>query len=61
MIILVAEKEGGFWKPIEIKYPGDKEVFAVCVPDGTIWDIIDGLDNYTKMTQEQFKEVVENG
>lgn len=54
MKILVTEKEGGYWKPIEITYPDGREVFAVCLPDGTIWDKIIGIDNVTKMSKEDF-------
>jgi hypothetical protein len=57
MIILVTEKEGGHWKPIEIKYPDGREVFAVCLPDGAIWDKVIGVDDLTKMTKEEFEKI----
>ena len=56
MIILVTEKEGGHWKPIEISYPGGEEVFAVCLPDGTIWDKMIGIDGVTKMSKEDMED-----
>ena len=60
MKILVTEKEGGHWKVIDITYPGGQEVFAVCLPDGTIWDKVIGVDDVTAMHIKRFNKIVED-
>lgn len=42
MRIFYTEKEGGTWKPLDITAP--RPIFAIGLPDGTIWDPIDGID-----------------
>lgn len=60
MKILVTIKEGGYWKPIDITLNGE-EVFAICLPDGTIWDKQIGIDDVTRMDLDQFNELTQGG
>jgi hypothetical protein len=55
MKILYTTQEGGILKPFEIKPDSDKEIFAIYLPDGTIWDTMIGVDDVTKITPDEFE------
>ncbi len=57
MKILVTEKEGGTWKAIEITYPDGTDIFAICLPDGTIWDKEIGIDDINRIPEEYFNRI----
>ena len=60
MRVLYTTREGGSWKPIDIN-PPDGEIFAICFPDGAIWDRVVGSDNITSMKTEVFERLANNG
>jgi hypothetical protein len=53
--ILYTEAEGGTWKGLEISAP--RPIFAICLPDGTIWDPIVGVDTYHKIGKDEFEKL----
>ena len=56
MKILYTVEEGGVWTPLEIKVP-DGEIFAICLPDGTIWDYVIGVDTIHKIKKTVFEKL----
>ena len=56
MKVLYTTEEGGIWTPLEIKVPkGD--IFALCLPDGTIWDSGIGIYRKEKLEKDEFEEL----
>ena len=53
MKVLYTIHEGGILKPMEINVPGG-DIFALYLPDGTIWDTMFGVDDIHKLSPEEF-------
>lgn len=49
MKILYTTKEGGILKPLEINPEKGKEIFAIYLPDGIIWDTLIGVDELSSL------------
>jgi hypothetical protein len=60
MKLLYTTKEGGIWKGLDIN-PPDGDIFAICLPDGTIWDSIIGIDTITSIPKDEFERLAKNG
>ena len=57
MKILYTVAEGGQLKTFEFNPEPDKEIFAIYLPDGVIWDRMIGVDDVTRLTPKQFIEL----
>jgi len=58
MRLLYTLHEGDTFKPLEIYSPEGKPIFAIVLPDGTIYDeTLKEVDKTSKLTKEEFKRL----
>jgi len=56
MRLMYTIKEGGIMKPLCV-VPPVGEIFAIFLPDGTIWDTSIGVDDITKLKPGEFDKL----